>query len=358
MKKRFPAFFLALALCLGLAVPAFAADADTSAEFYTYISGDFPYVIQNLVYKVRKLNQDYTYDGASNWNDTLPVVPTHEQFRVGVYDLAKDEEDRILMIAFTDHDGDGVYDQRLFQAKEGTQNIEVLPIPANGTYKPTGLVATTVNAVRIPGFDKVEDGDYAFSAARLHEFFGNNTVIFFVLEASEKALGGVVLSAGAFDDVPGLGWYSDPVSWAADKKITTGVGENNFAPGDSCTHIQILTFLSRAAGNTSAADYDWITEQMMVIKWATEKGMIDEDFEPGKPCTRAEAVNYIWQAKDKPSATASNFTDMKGYENYAKAVDWANEQKITTGVGNNMFAPGDTCNRAYIVTFLYRAYSN
>lgn len=150
MKKRFPAFFLALALCLGLAVPAFAAD--TSAEFYTYISEDFPYVNQNLVYKVRKLNQDYTYDEAEDWNDTLQVVPTHEYFRVGVYDLAKDEEDGILMIAFTDHDGDGVYDQRLFQ-QEGAKNASVLPIPANGAYAPTGLVTSTVNAVMISGFD-------------------------------------------------------------------------------------------------------------------------------------------------------------------------------------------------------------
>ena len=32
MKKRFSALFLALALCLGLAVPAFAADENTSPE--------------------------------------------------------------------------------------------------------------------------------------------------------------------------------------------------------------------------------------------------------------------------------------------------------------------------------------
>ena len=357
MKKQFPAFFLALALCLGLAVPAFAAD--TSAEFYTYISEDFPYVNQNLVYKVRKLNQDYTYDEVADWNDTLPVVPTHEYFRVGVYDLAKDEENDILMTAFTDHDGDGVYDQRLFQAQEGGKSAAVLPIPENGAYAPTGLVASTVNAVMIPGFGKVENGDYAFSAARLHEFFGNNTVIFFVLGTSEKVLGGVVLSAGAFDDVPGLGWYSDTVAWAADKKITTGVAENEFAPGADCTQSQILTFLWRAEGKPKAAKAPVTVEEWYqdAINWAYEKGMIDSSFKGDEPCTRATAVHYIWQAKGEPSAAASNFTDMKGYENYAKAVDWANEKKITTGVGDGMFAPGGVCNRAYIATFLYRAYN-
>lgn len=359
MRKRVLSIFLALALSVGLAAPAFAADAGTSAELYTYISEDFPYVYQGLECKVRALNnEDYIYGEAEDWNGTHQIVPVEEAFRVGVQGLAKGEEDKILMVAYTDHDGDGVYDQRLFQAKEGAGNAAVLPIPENGAYNPTGLVATTVNAVMISGFDKVEDGNYAFSAARLHEFFGNNTVISFLSETSENVLGSVMLSAGAFDDVTGLGWYSEPIAWAADKGIAAGIGDGDFGPGGDCTHIQILTFLSRAAGNTSAADYSWAKEQMMVIKWATEKSMIGENFEAGKPCTRAEAVNYIWQAKEKPSAAASNFTDMEGYEEYAKAVDWANEKKITTGVGNDMFAPGNTCNRAYIATFLYRAYND
>lgn len=133
-----------------------------------------------------------------------------------------------------------------------------------------------------------------------------------------------LLSAGAFDDVPGSGWYSGPVAWAA--------------------------------GNTNTTDYDWATEQKLVTGWATEKGMIGEDFDPKKPCTRAEAVNYIWQAKDKPSAAASSFNDMEGYEDYAKAVDWAAEKGVTTGSGGGKFDPGKICNRAEIATFLYRTY--
>lgn len=360
MKKRFPAFFLALALCLGLAVPAFAAETGTSAKVYTYISDDFPYVNQNFEYKWRTLDGNYTYGEAEDDKDNIMVVPTHESFYVGVYDLAKDEQNEILMMAFTDHDGDGVYDQRLFQAQleldtNTVTDITVLPIPESGTYKPTGAVSSAPQIALIPGFGKVEDGNYAFSAARLHEFFGNNTLVFFYLD--NALLGGVLLSAGAFDDVPGVGWYSDPVAWAAEKGITTGTGDGEFTPGDDCTHIQILTFLSRAAGNTKAADIPWAIEQALVIQWAKEKGMIDDSFDAQKPCTRAEAVNYIWQAKDKPSAQPSSFTDMEGYEDYAKAVDWANEKKVTTGVGGGKFDPGSVCNRAYIVTFLYRAYN-
>lgn len=363
MKKRFPALFLALALCLGLALPAFAADAGTSAEAYTWISEDFPYVYHNLECKTRSVDNG-KFGEAQDYSVSLQAVPTSEYFEVGVYNLAKDEEGAIVIGAYSDPDGDGVYDQRFFQTKkdaEGTiTGVTVLPLPENGAYKTTGDVISYAPAIVIPGFEKVDDGKYAFSADCLHELLGDNTLIFFISLNGEKILGSVLLSAGAFDDVPGLGWYSDTVAWAADKGIAQGTGEGIFEPGSNCTQSQILTFLWRAEGKPQAAKAPITVEEWYqdAINWAYEKGMIDNSFKGGEPCTRATAVHYIWQAKGKPSATASNFTDMKGYEKYAKAVDWANEKKVTTGVGVGVFDPGSVCNRAQIATFLYRAYNN
>ena len=361
MKKRFPAFFLALALCLGLAVPAFAAD--TSAEGYTWISEDFPYAHADLKYQARTVNDAYKLVEAGELSGTFSVVPTSEYFRVGVYNLAEAEEGAIIIQAYSDPDGDGVYDQRIFQTKKDAKGsitgVTVLPLPEDGAYKTTSDVISYAPAIVIPGFEKVGDGDYAFSADRLHELFGDNTLVFFISLNGEESVGAVLLSAGVFDDVPGLGWYADTVAWAADKKITTGVAENEFAPGADCTQSQILTFLWRAEGKPKAAKAPVTVEEWYqdAINWAYEKGMIDSSFKSGDPCTRATAVHYIWQAKGEPSAAASNFTDMKGYENYAKAVDWANEKKVTTGVGGGMFDPGSVCNRAQIATFLYRAYN-
>lgn len=361
MKKRLSALFLALALSLGLAVPAFAANAGTSAEAYTWISEDFPYVYHNLECKTRSVDNG-KFGEAQDYSVSLQVVPTSEYFEVGVYNLAQDEEGAIIIGAYSDPDGDGVYDQRFFQTKKDTEGtitgVTVLPLPENGTYKTTDDVISYAPAIVIPGFEKVDNGKYAFSADCLHEMLGDNTLIFFISLNGEKILGSVLLSAGAFDDVPGLGWYSDTVAWAAEKGIAAGTGDGIFEPGSDCTHMQILTFLSRAAGNTKAADYGWAEEQKLVVEWATEKGMIGEGFEAGKPCTRAEAVNYIWQAFDKPSAAASSFKDMEGYESYAKAVDWAAEKGVTKGSGGGVFDPGKICNRAEIVTFLWRAYNN
>lgn len=370
MKKQFPAFFLALVLCLGLAVPAFAADANTSAELYTWISEDFPYAYHNLECKTRAVDDANKYGKAQDYAGSFQVVPTSEYFRVGVCKLAESEEAAIAIQAWSDPDGDGVYDQRLF--REHTEKdtykgkevdvivgADVLPIPEDGAYKTESDIVSSAPAIVLPGFEKVGDGDYAFSADRLHELFGDNTLIFFFSRnGGETNLGSVLLSAGAFDDVPGLGWYSDTVAWASDKGIALGTGDGIFEPGTDCTQSQILTFLWRAEGKPEAAKAPVTVEEWYqdAINWAYEKGMIDNSFKGGEPCTRAAAVQYIWQAKGEPSAAASNFTDMKGYEDYAKAVDWANEKKVTTGVGGGMFDPGSICNRAQIATFLFRAY--
>lgn len=163
----------------------------------------------------------------------------------------------------------------------------------------------------------------------------------------------VVPAKPAFSDVPAGAWYSDAVDWAVKKNITTGTGNGKFSPTQNCTHVQILTFLYRAArggGTASPADMD------AAVSWAREKGMIGASFNGAKECTRVEAVNYIWQALDKPAAAASSFTDMAGYENYAKAVDWAVASGVTQGTNTagTMFSPDTVCTRGHIVTFLYR----
>ena len=57
------------------------------------------------------------------------------------------------------------------------------------------------------------------------------------------------------------------------------------------------------------------------------------------------------------SIETSPFADVATDAYYYKAVKWAVKNGITDGVGSNLFAPGQPCTRAQIVTFLYRAYN-
>lgn len=167
---------------------------------------------------------------------------------------------------------------------------------------------------------------------------------------------------GEFADVPSGEWYSAPVSWAVEKGITNGTGNNQFSPTQNCTEIQILTFLWRAAEKpvvdlTLPTAVTGVDDYISAAKWAYSKGMIDGTFKQDTPCTRAAAVKFMWQAAGSPDAsTNSGFTDVPATADYAKAVTWAVGKGVTNGTNadSTTFSPNDVCSRAHIVTFLYR----
>ena len=96
------------------------------------------------------------------------------------------------------------------------------------------------------------------------------------------------------------------------------------------------------------------------VKWAVDKGVTnglsDTMFGPYESCTRAQIVTFLWRAAGSPEPkTASSFTDVPVSTYYAKAVAWAVENGITNGMTETTFAPDATCARGQSATFLYRA---
>ena len=105
--------------------------------------------------------------------------------------------------------------------------------------------------------------------------------------------------------------------------------------------------------STSAYYYD-------AVKWAVENGVTNglsaTTFGPYESCTRAQIVTFLWRAAGSPEPKAmSSFTDVPATSYYAKAVAWAVENGITNGMTETTFAPDATCTRGQSVTFLYRA---
>jgi hypothetical protein len=170
-----------------------------------------------------------------------------------------------------------------------------------------------------------------------------------------------------FSDVPTGIWYTDPVTWAATNGITDGTSDTTFSPMQSCTRAQVVTFLWRAAGSpkpstTSSAFADvptgtWYTD---AVNWAVEQGITDgtsaTTFSPMQYCTRAQVVTFLWRANGEPKAKTGTgiFSDVSAGQYYTDAVAWAIAEGITDGVGGGKFGTADTCNRAQVVTFLYR----
>ncbi len=170
-----------------------------------------------------------------------------------------------------------------------------------------------------------------------------------------------------FRDVSTGAYYYDAVKWAVGKDITTGIGGGLFGPNQSCTRAQIVTFLWRAAGSPEPTALSSFTDvaptayYAKAVAWAVENGVTtgtsETEFSPNEPCTRAQAVTFLYRAlKAAASGSSTAFSDVAADAYYASAVAWAVENGVTTGVGDGLFAPKDTCTRAQIVTFLYRAY--
>ncbi len=80
-------------------------------------------------------------------------------------------------------------------------------------------------------------------------------------------------------------------------------------------------------------------------------------FEPSSPCTRGQIVTFLWKAigSPEPSTTENPFTDVKTSDYFYKPVLWAKENGVTSGTGAATFSPGKTCTRAQAMTFLWIA---
>ena len=111
--------------------------------------------------------------------------------------------------------------------------------------------------------------------------------------------------AGKFTDVKAGSYYEKAVVWAIEQGITEGTSATTFSPDMICTRGQIVTFMWRNAGS---------------------------------PIT-----TYLMQMKDVQSD-----------KYYTEAVRWALSEKITEGTSETTFSPNANCNRAQVVTFLYR----
>ena len=173
-----------------------------------------------------------------------------------------------------------------------------------------------------------------------------------------------------FADVPTDAYYYEAVKWAAEKGITGGIGDNLFAPNQSCTRAQIVTFLWRAAGSPEPksmshpfADVPSGSYYEKAVLWAVEngitEGMSNTTFSPSTTCTRAQSVAFLYRAAGSPAVSGSAaFTDVPAGVYYSNAAAWAEQNGITGGIGNGQFGPHNDCTRAQIVTFLYRLYGS
>ena len=109
-----------------------------------------------------------------------------------------------------------------------------------------------------------------------------------------------------FSDVSADSNYYDAIMWAVANGITYGTTATTFSPDTVCTRGQIVTFMYRAAGSPKVdtgvgfTDVDESSYCYDAVAWAVANGITvgktDTTFAPSETCTRGQAVTFMYRA--------------------------------------------------------------
>lgn len=350
-KKKLLSLALALIMCLGLTVPAFAASSDDySANGYTDPTAE------NVNFSVAPI-------GVAKIRWVIPDWGTRE-YTAYVFDqnctvTRKDGVPLALVNVFDHTYGFEALGRINSSSWWPYQWIESATLSAdidNGMlfqFAPDSTSEDTENWSPFMISKKSIDLFPIEYTGGMEDFLLTGTV----LEYRPLSIQPSVPTVGGFTDVKTGDYFAEPVLWAVEKKITAGTSATTFAPNATCTQSQILTFLWRAKGEPKPTGTMSGTQYYATAaQWAKEQGLTD-NFSAEADCTRAMVVTYLWKLAGSPKTGTSDFTDIPANADYAQAVAWAVEQGITSGTGNGRFSPNSTCTRGQIVTFLYRAFA-
>jgi hypothetical protein len=255
----------------------------------------------------------------------------------------------ITSVNGSDFDPDGTYivvaDNFIFNGGDTYYTLENAKNAEGATYINNGTGVKTRDVV----------------ALYIKQVLGGN-----IGEEYAKSQGRITVIDPIFSDVSYNDYFYEAVNWAVENKVTDGTSATTFSPNASCTRGQAVTFLWRAAGSptptTTENPFTDISEKdyyYNAVLWAYENGITDgtsaTTFTPNGEVTRSQTVTFLWRYAGKTQPTKeSSFTDVETGAYYEIAVNWAVENGITDGVGNNSFAPLTICNRGQMVTFLHR----
>lgn len=271
---------------------------------------------------------------------------------------------------------------------DGTGNgITVTAPPAGGT-----IVPGADGSVMLPGGSTVQTGDQTVTIPDGGGLLQPDGELRYTVTVTFDSRGGSAVStqeitAGSLLTQPEqpvrsgyrfTGWYQDAactVAWDFDampvtedltlyagwKKTSSGgsSGGSGSSAGNSGSEKE-------PSGGQAAQDHPFEdvaegTYYHDAVLWAVENGITagvtETLFAPGQACTRAQMVTFLWRAAGSPAPTATEnpFADVAESAYYHDAVLWAAENGITGGTSAGTFSPNATVTRAQTVTFLYRA---
>lgn len=376
MKKQRFSFLLVLTLCIGFALPAIADDPYGPRQVGFYLAENF------YSFDAPSSGDGWSYDG--NYTMTLSgIQSTYGESEYGV---------KMDQIQLNNPERDFT-----FVVQEGTQNKagnigiiygggfsikdsqrKIVTFTGSGTLdcKSVQLDEVVFREVTL----SVED---SFSCWGLTMESGSIKASGFSMGHTGTTLDGMYSLTGGSIEVNSEGTYFNAlrIDGMEEDKIREIIGlfrdksgqslqpdihENEtyggyyaFAKGDGTdgrATYAIFEGAGTAPGGTAFADVGADAYYAAPVEWAVAQsitsGTSDTTFSPDDTCTKAQIITFLWRAagSPEPQSTAA-FTDVAADAYYAKATAWAAENGMASG---DVFAPDAPCTREMAVEFMWK----
>lgn len=124
-----------------------------------------------------------------------------------------------------------------------------------------------------------------------------------------------------------------------------------------CLVVGLFPAAALASGNPfrDVKTSDWYYNQVQyVYSNGLMAGTNATSFSPKTPTNRGMIATIMYGIMDKPEISSNSpFTDVSPSAWYAKAVNWANQEGIVSGIGNNRFGPNSPVTRESLALMLF-----
>ena len=109
---------------------------------------------------------------------------------------------------------------------------------------------------------------------------------------------------------------NDAISWMANNEITTGTTGTTFSPNDTSTRAQAAAFLHRLEGEPASPPHDFsdvvAAWQQDAVSWMAHTGITtgatDATFAPDDTLTRAQLITFLYRYQNEPDTTLDTTT--------------------------------------------------
>lgn len=391
MKKRVLSMILALALCMGLTVPAFAAETDdiladiNKTGFWIDVQ-DADSLRKEI--SVKLWPWDINDAGSITWtkaSKTFDMTVEVIELPLGVTLTAGPNNEWVSgVFAYSDPDGDGVYDERLqVTTKDGKS--DVVAVTEAGPFRNSGSTSYTSAFAWRYGYNSLmyakAKGYRIMTTDYLVDTFGPNTLIDFC-DANGKSRRYILLTGEersddlAYDKLEdkGLyftkygdlvsGWAVEPVNQALEANLSLldytveeahnfdlhgKITRGEFASIAILLYVNMRNELADRPGENPFEDVPEDHPYRNHIVSAYELGIVTgktgTTFDPDALVTREQAAAmlsrvYTALGGEIPEVDATTFSDDASISAYARdAVAFMTKHGIIGGMGNNTFAP-------------------